>query len=47
MYKGHKGGGGGGGGVKEIIDYHRLLVDYWNFIQLLRTNMSTGCNTLN
>ena len=31
MYKGHK--GGGGGGVKEIIDYHGLLVDYWNFIQ--------------
>ena len=47
MYKGHKGGGGGGGGVKEIIDYHGLLVDYWNFIQLLRTNMSTGCNILN
>ena len=44
MYKGHK---GGGGGVKEIIDYHGLLVDYWNFIQLLRTNMSTGCNILN
>ena len=46
MYKGHKGGGGGGGGgVKEIIDYHGLLVDYWNFIKLLRTNMSTSCNT--
>ena len=44
MYKGHK---GGGGRVKEIIDYHGLLVDYWNFIQLLRTNMSTGCNILN
>ena len=34
VYKGHK-----GGGVKEIIDYHGLLVDYRNFIQLLRTNM--------
>ena len=29
VYKGQK----GGGGVKEIIDYHGLLVDYWNFIQ--------------